>query len=345
MRGVELSETASSRIIALRAIPLIRPSLTRGPPSPARGEGVSALPPILRESANIPTFSSPLAGRRVARMNGVGNKILVLDLRGAAILPTPEEIRAIHRAAGLDFDQLMTLSDPRDRSSAAFVRIYNNDGSEAGACGNGTRCVADRLARPTGAQALTIETAAGLIACERLGAWTWRVDMGAPRLAWDEIPLAKDIADTRRVDLALVGARDFGPASVVNMGNPHAILWVKDVAAVPLEIVGPRFETHPLFPEKANISFAEVLARDAIALRVWERGVGATLGCGSAACATLVAAARLGLTGRQARIRLPGGELTIHWRESDGHVLMTGPVELEREIELDPALFAAAEPA
>ena len=125
-------------------------------------------------------------------MNGVGNKILVLDLRGAAILPTPEEIRAIHRAAGLDFDQLMTLSDPRDRSSAAFVRIYNNDGSEAGACGNGTRCVADRLARPTGAQALTIETAAGLIACERLGAWTWRVDMGAPRLAWDEIPLAQD---------------------------------------------------------------------------------------------------------------------------------------------------------
>jgi diaminopimelate epimerase len=277
-------------------------------------------------------------------MNGVGNKILVLDLRGAAILPSPEEIRAIHRAEGLDFDQLMTLSDPRDPASAAFVRIYNNDGTEAGACGNGTRCVADRLARRTGLAALTIETKAGLIACERLGPWSWRVDMGAPRLAWDEIPLARKVADTRRVEIRLPGedAPDFGPASVVNMGNPHAIFWVSDVAAVPLESVGPHFETHPLFPQKANISFAQVRAPDAIALRVWERGVGVTLGCGSAACAALVAAARLALAGREARVALPGGELTIEWRESDDHVLMTGPVEFEREIELDPALFAAA---
>jgi diaminopimelate epimerase len=277
-------------------------------------------------------------------MNGVGNKILVLDLRGAAILPTPEELRAIHRADGLDFDQLMTLSDPRDPSTAAFVRIYNNDGTEAGACGNGTRCVADRLARESGAEALTIETKAGLIACERLGPWTWRVDMGAPRLAWDEIPLAHAVADARKVEIRLTGddAPDLGPASVVNMGNPHAIFWVDDVASVALETLGPRLETHPLFPQKANISFAQVRAHDAIALRVWERGVGATLGCGSAASATLVAAARLGLTGREARIALPGGELTIEWREGDDHVLMTGPVEFEREIELDPALFAAA---
>ncbi len=141
--------------------------------------------------------------------------------------------------------------------------------------------------------------------------------MGAPRLAWDEIPLAHAVADARRVEIRLPGADapDFGPASVVNMGNPHAIFWVSDVAAIPLETLGPRFETHPLFPQKANISFAEVLARDAIALRVWERGVGVTLGCGSAACAALVAAARLGLTGREARIALPGGELTIAWRE------------------------------
>ncbi|MGD1036421.1 MAG: diaminopimelate epimerase [Roseiarcus sp.] len=277
-------------------------------------------------------------------MNGVGNKILVLDLRGGAILPTPEELCAIHRAQGLDFDQLMALSDPRRPASAAFVRIYNNDGTEAGACGNGTRCVADRLARRTGAEALTIETAAGLIACERLGPGIWRVDMGAPRLAWDEIPLARRIADTRRVEIRLAGedAPDFGPASLVNMGNPHAIFWVSDVAAIALESVGPRFETHPLFPQKANISFAQVQARDRVALRVWERGVGVTLGCGSAACATLVAAARLGLTGRKARIGLPGGELTIEWRESDDHVLMTGPVEFEREIALDQSLFEAA---
>ncbi len=277
-------------------------------------------------------------------MNGVGNKILVLDLRGAAVLPTPEETRAIHRAKGLDFDQLMVLGDPHTPSTSAFVRIYNNDGSEAGACGNGTRCVADRLARQTGAEAMTIETAAGLIACERLGPWTYRVDMGAPRLGWSEIPLAHPVADARRVEIRLAGAPDYGPASVVNMGNPHAIFWVEDVAAVPLEIAGPRFETHPLFPERANISFAQVRSRDCVALRVWERGVGVTLGCGSAACATLVAAARLGLADRKARIALPGGDLTIEWRMSDGHVLMTGPVEFEREIELDAALFEATEP-
>jgi diaminopimelate epimerase len=222
------------------------------------------------------------------------------------------------------------------------VRIYNNDGSEAGACGNGTRCVADRLARETGAEAVTIETVGGLIACERLGPWVYRVDMGAPRLAWNEIPLAQAVADTRRVEVRLAGGPDFGPASVVNMGNPHAIFWVSDVAAIPLETVGPRLETHPLFPEKANISFAEARERDHIALRVWERGVGVTLGCGSAACAALVAAARLGLTGRKARIGLPGGELTIEWREGDDHVLMTGPVVFEREIELDAALFETA---
>jgi diaminopimelate epimerase len=166
--------------------------------------------------------------------------------------------------------------------------------------------------------------------------------MGRPRLAWNEIPLARPVDDERAVSLRLPGLPDYGRASVVNMGNPHAIFWVEDVAAIPLEAVGPRFETHPLFPEKANISFAEALAPDQIKLRVWERGVGITLGCGSAACATLVAASRLGLSGRMARIGLPGGELTIEWRASDDHVLMTGPVEFEREIVLEAELFAPA---
>lgn len=275
-------------------------------------------------------------------MNGAGNKILVLDLRGTALAPTPAEARAIHRAPGLDYDQMMVLFDPRDPATAAYVRIFNNDGSEAEACGNGARCVADRLARESGAAALAIETVMGRIACERLGEWRYRVDMGSPRFAWNEIPLAQAVDDTRRVTIALPGLADYGPASVVNMGNPHAIFWVKDVAAIPLEVVGPRLETHPLFPEKANISFAEVRARDAIKLRVWERGVGITLACGSAACATLVAAARLGLTEREAHIALPGGELTIEWRESDKRVLMAGPVEFEREIELSAAMFEAA---
>jgi diaminopimelate epimerase len=275
-------------------------------------------------------------------MNGVGNKILALDLRGTATLPTPAEVRAINRAPGLDYDQLMVLSDPVRPRTEAFVHIYNNDGSEAGACGNGARCVADRLARVSGERAFAVETAAGVIACERLGEWTYRVDMGGPRLGWNEIPLARPVDDERAVLLKLPGLPDYGPASVVNMGNPHAIFWVEDVAAIPLKAVGPRFETHPLFPEKANVSFAEVLALDRIKLRVWERGVGITLGCGSAACATLVAASRLGLTGRTARIGLPGGELTIDWRASDDHVLMTGPVEFEREIVLDREMFAPA---
>ena len=275
-------------------------------------------------------------------MNGVGNKILTLDLRGTDVLPTPAEARAIHRAPGLDFDQLMVLSDPARSGTEAFVRIYNNDGSEAGACGNGTRCVADRLARASGARAFSVETAAGVIACERLDEWTYRVDMGRPRLAWNEIPLAKPVYDERAVSLKLPGLPDYGLASVVNMGNPHAIFWVADVAAIPLETVGPPFETLPIFPEKANISFAQVVAPDRIKVRVWERGVGITLGCGSAACATLVAAVRLGLTGRAARIELPGGALRIEWREADDHVLMTGPVEFEREVELDADMFAPA---
>ena len=289
-------------------------------------------------------LSSPLVGRRVARMNGVGNKILTLDLRGTAVLPTPAEARAIHRAPGLDYDQLMVLSDPRPTPGPKpSCRIYNNDGSEAGACGNGTRCVADRLARVSGARALAVETAAGVIACERLGEWTYRVDMGEPRLGWNEIPLARPVDDERAVSLKLPGLPDYGPASVVNMGNPHAIFWVEDVAAIPLETrraalrnpsaCSPRRRTSP------SLKFSRLTA---IKLRVWERGVGITLGCGSAACATLVAASRLGLTGRAARIALPGGELTIEWRASDDHVLMTGPVEFEREIVLDREMFAPA---
>ena len=283
------------------------------------------------------TKVSSLAGRRVARMNGAGNKILVLDLRDGAPAPTLEEARAIDRAAGLDYDQLMTLTPPRAAGTLSLVRIYNNDGSLAGACGNGTRCVADRLARETGLAALEVETERGVIACERLGPWTYRVDMGPPRLGWAEIPFAREV-DTRAVDIP--GAEAFGAAGLVNMGNPHAVFFVSDPAAVDLQRIGPTLENHPLFPDKANVSFAQVLAPDRLRLRVWERGVGATLACGSAACAALVAAARRGLAKREATIELPGGELVIAWRD-DGPVLMTGPVEFEREIELTPAIFAA----
>ena len=280
-------------------------------------------------------MTKDLAGRRVARMNGAGNKILVLDLRDGARLPTPQEARAIHRAPGLDYDQMMVLTPARLADTLADVAIYNNDGSLAGACGNGTRCVADRLARETGARRLSVETARGIIDCERLGEWSYRVDMGPPRLDWADIPFAHAV-DTAAVDLT----SRFGPAGLVNMGNPHAVFFVPDAGAVDLEREGPALECDPEFPDKANVSFAQVLAHDRIRLRVWERGVGATLACGSAACAALVAASRRGLTGREAVVQLPGGDLLIDWRPSDGHVLMTGPVEFEREIELTASIFA-----
>jgi len=285
----------------------------------------------------ISELSSASTHSRVAKMNGAGNEIVVLDLRGGLSGITAAQARAIHQKRGLAFDQLMVLFDPRRADTAAFVRIYNNDGSEAGACGNGTRCVAYFLMRDGERRDLKLETAAGVLDCRREGEFTFRVDMGEPRLGWSEIPLADPVADTRftpvRIDHpAAAGLRQ---ASMVNMGNPHAIFWVKDVAAYDLETIGPLFENHPIFPEKANISLAEITARDSMRLRVWERGVGLTKACGSAACAALVAAVREDLADRKALIRLPGGDLTIEWRRQDNRVLMTGPVALENETSLD----------
>jgi diaminopimelate epimerase len=278
-------------------------------------------------------------------MNGAGNKILVLDLRDAHRAPSAAEARAIRRAPGLDYDQMMTLSAPRTPGTAAYVHIYNSDGSLAGACGNGTRCVADRLSRELGVAALAVETEAGVIACERLGPASYRVDMGPPRLGWREIPLAHAVADTRRVDLAW-GPGDplaaLGPAATASMGNPHAAFFVPDLAQVDAAGWGAQIEVHPMFPEKVNVTFARVHAPDAVTAVVWERGVGLTLACGSAASATVVSGVRLGLVQRRAAVRLPGGELVIEWREGDGRVLMTGPVEFEGEFVLDAAVFEAA---
>jgi diaminopimelate epimerase len=293
------------------------------------------------------TWRHPLAGRAIARMNGAGNTILVLDLRGSPATPAPEDARAIHRAPGLGYDQMLVLSDPRRAGTAAYVRIYNNDGTLAGACGNGTRCVADRLCRELDVEAVDVETQAGLVACARLGPSTYRVDMGAPRLRWGDIPLARAVEDTRRVVLSWpdgAGPAGLGPASVVNMGNPHAVFFVSDIACVDAGAWGAKIEVHPMFPEKANVTFARIDACDDVTARVWERGVGLTLACGSAACATLVAASRLDLMERKGTVRLSGGELAIEWRGSDDHVLMTGPVEYEGEFILEDALFEAAAP-
>lgn len=284
-----------------------------------------------------------LAHRPFLKMNGIGNEIVVLDLRATGLDVRPEDARAIHAAPGLAYDQLMVLHDPRTTGTEAFMVIFNNDGSLSGACGNGTRCVAWALMRESARDRIRLETNAGLLDCARDAEWRFTVDMGAPRLEWRDIPLARE-ADTRAVTIPAAGA--LGSFAAVNMGNPHAVFFVEDAGAVDLAEIGPALEHDPIFPERANISIAEVLApehgRDTIFLRVWERGAGVTRACGSAACATLVAAARAGHTGRAANVDLPGGRLVITWRESDSHVLMTGDVELEFEGRFDPAIFADA---
>ncbi|MCI0601153.1 MAG: diaminopimelate epimerase [Beijerinckiaceae bacterium] len=284
----------------------------------------------------------PLGNKVISKLNGLGNKIAVLDLRGTGLTVSGAEARAIGRGGGLAFDQLMVLHEPRLEGAGAFLEIYNRDGSRAESCGNGTRCVAFILTRGTARERLVLETAAARLECSRVSEMVFSVDMGEPRLAWHEIPLSDPFQDTRGIELQIgpIDAPILHTPSAVNMGNPHAIFWVEDIEAYDLSKIGPLLENHPIFPERANISLAHVMSKEHIGLRVWERGTGLTRACGSAACAALVAASRKGLTGRRAAVSLPGGDLDILWRESDDHVLMTGPVEFEFETRLDPALFS-----
>jgi diaminopimelate epimerase len=282
----------------------------------------------------------------LARMNGLGNEIVVVDLRGTRRLLTPDEVRRIAAEPLWHFDQMMVLHDPRTPGVEAFIRIYNTDGSEAGACGNGMRCVGLYVAAKGGPLAQRFETAAGALAVDVQDAGRITVDMGAPRLGWDEIPLAEPFHDTRRIELQIgpIDAPVLHSPSAVSMGNPHAIFWVDDVEAYDLARLGSLLEHHPIFPERANISLAHVQSRAAIRLRTWERGAGLTRACGSAACAAAVAAARLNLTERRVTVTVPGGPLEIEWGR-DGRVRMTGPAELEREgtFRLGPAAGAAAD--
>jgi diaminopimelate epimerase len=287
---------------------------------------------------------SALANQAFVKMNGIGNEIVVVDLRQHAAKIAPEEARAA--AQPLPYDQLMALYPPRTPGTDAFIRIYNNDGSEAGACGNGMRCVADIVARQSGKTALTFETSAGIINCWQRDGGLYTVDMGVPRFKWDEIPLAEEFRDTRQIELQ-IGPIDnpiLHSPSVVSMGNPHAIFWVDDVNTYDLARFGPLLENHPIFPERANITLAHIVSREHIVIRTWERGAGLTKACGSAACATAVAAARFKRTERKVKVTLPGGELTIEWRADNDHVLMTGPVAFEFEGRFDPAVFKAVVP-
>jgi diaminopimelate epimerase len=274
---------------------------------------------------------STLSNRPYRKMNGAGNEIVVLDLRDTAHAVTPAEARAIH--AHEPYDQLMVLTATKIDGLDAFMRIFNNDGSESGACGNGTRCVAWHLMDALGKDALTLQTPTSFLTAVRAGA-EFTIDMGPPKFDWRDIPLAEEFRDTRYIELQIgpIDAPILHSPAAVNMGNPHAVFLVdKDPDSFDLARIGPMLENHPIFPERANISIGQIIGADHIKLRVWERGVGLTRACGSAACAAAVAAARLKRTSRTVRISLPGGDLLIDWRERDGHVLMTGPVELEHD--------------
>jgi diaminopimelate epimerase len=255
------------------------------------------------------------------KMHGLGNDFVVIDARKTPFDPNPAQRRAIaDRRTGVGCDQLILLEPPPDPSADVFMRIYNPDGSEAGACGNATRCVAWLEMERTGGDRAVVQTVSGLLPASRDPGGLITVDMGPARLDWQDVPLAAE-ADTLRLPIAPEGLE--GPCAV-SMGNPHAVFFVEDAEAVPLEVLGPRIEHHPLFPERTNVEVAQVLSPSSIRLRVWERGAGITRACGSGACATMVAAVRRGLTGRSAEIRLDGGTLRLSWGE-DGRVRMTGP--------------------
>ena len=265
------------------------------------------------------------------KMNGLGNDFVVLDARQKAIGVGPEDARRISdRAKGPGCDQVIVL-EPSQKADL-FMRIFNADGSEVEACGNATRCIALLVAEENGRPDVTVETRAGLLKAQVESADSVVIDMGQPRFAWEDIPLAEPFADTTRIELQMGPIDDpiLHSPSVVNVGNPHAIFWVDDVGAYDLGRFGPLLENHPVFPERANISLAHVTARDALTLRTWERGAGLTKACGTAACAAAVAAARKGLTDRQVTVTLPGGNLFIDWN-ADGHIMMRGPAELEFE--------------
>lgn len=260
------------------------------------------------------------------KMNGAGNGFAIFDARSSPFAPSADQIRAI--AQETSADQVIAIE--RALGKDGFMRIWNADGGEVKACGNAARCVARLLMDETGKDEATLVTEAGPLKAARAIGGLVTVDMGSPLMGWEDIPLSEEM-DVNGVDVKIgpIEKPILARPAVVSMGNPHAVFFVDDVGAYDIPAIGPLVEGHPLFPEGVNVGFAEIIGRDAIRLRVWERGAGLTRACGTGACAALVCAARMGKTDRRAAAHLDGGELIIEWRESDDHVLMTGPVALE----------------
>ena len=279
-------------------------------------------------SANL-AYRARTMSRPFLKMNGLGNDFVVVEARTAPFSPTAAEVRAIaNRQTGIGCDQLISIEP--STTADAKVRFWNADGEEVGACGNGSRCVGWLLMEAAKSDQTVMETLGGPLQARRMGDHLVSVDMGAPRLAWDQIPLSEEM-DTTGIELQVgpIDAPHLHTPGCVNMGNPHVVFFVADAETAPVREAGSMIEHHMLFPEGVNVGFAQIKARDRIRLRVWERGAGLTKACGTGACAALVAAARRNLTDRKATLELDGGELTIEWRTSDDHVIMTGPVEIE----------------
>jgi diaminopimelate epimerase len=264
------------------------------------------------------------------KMHGLGNDFVVIDARSRPILLSDDQKRRIaDRRRGIGCDQLIVLEP--SRRADVFMRIYNPDGTEAGACGNATRCISGRLMAEKGVERIVVETISGLLETSAADRGDITVDMGEVKTDWRDIPVAAE-CDTLHLPLRSGPLMD--PVGV-NVGNPHAVFFVPDVATIDLEQLGPELEHAPLFPERANIEIVQRLASGRLRMRVWERSAGITQACGSGACATLVAAARRGLTGRKAEVVLDGGTLTIEWL-ANNHVMMTGgwTTSFQGEIEL-----------
>jgi diaminopimelate epimerase len=261
------------------------------------------------------------------KMHGLGNDFVVFDARAKPISLGFDQIRRIaDRRIGIGCDQVIVLERPAPKSKAdVFMRIYNADGGEVSACGNATRCIGQVLMGESDAETVAIETGAGLLVASSAAGGLITIDMGEPLLSWQEIPLSRAV-DTLHVPLSMGEWLD-DPACT-NMGNPHATFFVPSLDAVPMHEIGPQLEHNPIFPERANIGVAEIVSRTEIRLRVWERGAGLTLACGTGACAALVSAVRRQMTDRRATLHLDGGDLTIEWHEDTDHVSMTGPAEI-----------------
>ena len=268
------------------------------------------------------------------KMHGLGNDFVVFDARDGALALNSAQARALaYRHFGIGCDTVVMIQ-PSGAQADAGVLFYNADGSESEACFNASRCVARLLLEERGLARVKLSTKGGMLVCSDAGKGQVTVDMGEPRLDWQQVPLAV-AADTINFPLDIGGASV--PVSAVSMGNPHCVLFVPDAETAPVATLGPRIETLPFFPNRTNVEFAQVLDQGRIRMRVWERGVGVTLACGTGACATAVAAIRRGLTGRKVELVLDGGSLLIEWREEDGHVLMTGPtaIAFRGQVDLD----------